>query len=121
MTSLTKTPYSRTLSHLKLTSSTRVIFQGFTGRVGTLNARESIAWGTNIVGGVKPGFTGTHLDLPVYPSVREAVKHLKPHATGIYVGAAGAADAVEQALEEEVPLVVAVAEGIPLHRMLRVC
>jgi succinyl-CoA synthetase alpha subunit len=113
--------YDRTLLNLKLTTSTRVIFQGFTGRQATTNATESIAWGTNLVGGVKPGFTGEHLDLPVYPSVRKAMEELKPDATGVYVASHQAAAAIEEAIEAEVPLVVAVAEHIPLHDILRVC
>lgn len=112
--------YATTLDNLLIGSHTRVIFQGFTGRQATSNARESIAWGTNIVGGVTPGREGTHLDLPVLPSVRKAVEELKPDATGIYVPASAAVAAIEEAIEAEVPLVVAVAEHIPLHDMLRI-
>jgi succinyl-CoA synthetase alpha subunit len=113
-------PYDRTLSNLLLRPSSRVIFQGFTGRQATINAKESIEWGTNIVGGVKPGFTGEHLGLPVYPTVKKAMDELKPDATGIYVAAEQAAAAIEEAIEAEVPLVVAVAEHIPVHEILRI-
>lgn len=72
------------------------------------------------MGGVKPGWTGEHLGLPVLPTVRKAMEVLKPDATGIYVAAHQAAGAIEEAIEAEVPLVVAVAEHIPLHDMLRI-
>ncbi|KAH7026350.1 succinyl-CoA synthetase-like protein [Microdochium trichocladiopsis] len=111
---------SGTLSNLTIGKHTRVIFQGFTGRQATANARESLAWGTNIVGGVKPGGGGEHLGLPVLPSVKKAVETLKPDATGIYVAAHQAAAAIEEAIDAEVPLIVAVAEHIPLHDILRI-
>jgi len=88
--------------------------------MASINAVESIAWGTNIVGGVKPNFEGEHLGLPVVSSLRKAMQTLKPHATGIYVAAHQAAGAIEEAIEAEVPLIVAVAEHIPLHDILRV-
>lgn len=109
-----------TLENLRIGSKTRVIFQGFTGRQATANAQESMAWGTNIVGGVRPGKEGEHLGLPVLPSVRRAMEELKPDATGIYVPASQATQAIEEAIEAEIPLVVAVAEHIPLHDMLRI-
>ena len=112
--------YAATLDKLRIGSKTRVIFQGFTGRQATANAHESIAWGTNIVGGVTPGKEGEHLGLPVLPSVRRAMEELKPDATGIYVPASKATQAIEEAIEAEVPLIVAVAEHIPLHDMLRI-
>ncbi|KAI0151950.1 succinyl-CoA synthetase-like protein [Hypoxylon sp. NC0597] len=112
--------YDSTLKNLKIGSHTRVIFQGFTGKQATANARESLEWGTKIVGGVRPGREGEHLGLPVLPSVREAMEVLKPDATGIYVAAHQAAGAIEEAIEAEVPLIVAVAEHIPLHDILRI-
>ncbi|KAI0391617.1 succinyl-CoA synthetase-like protein [Xylariaceae sp. FL0594] len=112
--------YDSTLKNLKIGRHTRVIFQGFTGRQATANATESIEWGTNIVGGVRPDYEGEHLGLPVLPTVRKAMEVLKPDATGIYVAAHQAAAAIEEAIEAEVPLIVAVAEHIPLHDMLRV-
>ncbi|KAL0259827.1 hypothetical protein SLS55_005567 [Diplodia seriata] len=112
--------YDDTIQNLKIGRHTRVIFQGFTGRQATANAKESLAWGTNIVGGVKPGSEGEHLGLPVLPSVRAAQEKLKPDATGIYVAAHQAAPAIEEAIEAEIPLIVAVAEHIPLHDILRI-
>lgn len=112
--------YDDTINNLKIGKDTKVIFQGFTGKQATANAQESIQWGTNIVGGVRPGKTGEHLGLPVLPTVRKAMEELKPDATGIYVAAHQAAGAIEEAIEAEVPLVVAVAEHIPLHDILRV-
>ncbi|KAF2645267.1 hypothetical protein P280DRAFT_531275 [Massarina eburnea CBS 473.64] len=112
--------YESTIQNLKIGSHTRVIFQGFTGKQATANAQESIAWGTNIVGGVKPNGSGEHLGLPVLPSVRKAMEELKPDATGIYVAAHQATAAIEEAIEAEVPLIVAVAEHIPLHDIMRI-
>ncbi|KAK8082905.1 hypothetical protein PG996_001686 [Apiospora saccharicola] len=109
--------YDATLKNLKIGKHTRVMFQGFTGKQATANAKESIAWGTNIVGGVKPGREGQHLGLPVLPS---AVDVLKPDATGIYVAAHQAPAAIWEAIEAEVPLIVVVAEHIPLHEILRI-
>lgn len=113
--------YDDTIQNLKIGSHTRVIFQGFTGRQATANAQESIAWGTNVVGGTNPKKDGqTHLGLPVVGSVRKAMERLKPDATGIYVAAPQAAAAIEEAIEAEVPLIVAVAEHIPIHDIMRV-
>ncbi|KAH7403572.1 succinyl-CoA synthetase-like protein [Cadophora sp. MPI-SDFR-AT-0126] len=112
--------YEDTISNLKIGEHTRVIFQGFTGKQATANAKESIAWGTNIVGGVTPNKNGEHLGLPVLPSVREAMEKLKPDATGIYVAAHQAPAAIEEAIEAEVPLIVAVAEHIPIHDIMRI-
>ncbi|KAH9218361.1 putative CoA-ligase [Leptodontidium sp. 2 PMI_412] len=112
--------YEDTISNLKIGEHTRVIFQGFTGKQATANAKESIAWGTNIVGGVTPKKNGEHLGLPVLPSVREAMEKLKPDATGIYVAAHQAPAAIEEAIEAEVPLIVAVAEHIPIHDIMRI-
>ncbi|KAF1989147.1 hypothetical protein K402DRAFT_391304 [Aulographum hederae CBS 113979] len=112
--------YASTIPNLKIGKDTRVIFQGFTGRQATSNAKQSIEWGTNIVGGVTPGKEGEHLGLPVLPSVRKAMEQLKPDATGIYVAAQYAASAIEEAIEAEVGLIVAVAEHIPLHDILRI-
>lgn len=112
--------YDQTLRSLKISSNTRVIFQGFTGRQATANARESLAWGTNIVGGVTPGREGEHLGLPVYGKVRDAIRDLRPDATAVYVGASDAVGAIEEAIEAQVPLIVAVAEHIPVHDMLRI-
>lgn len=118
--SVSRGSYDETITNLKIGKDTRVIFQGFTGKQATANAKESIEWGTNIVGGVRPGKTGEHLGLPVLPTVRKAMEELKPDATGIYVAAHQAPAAIEEAIEAEVPLIVAVAEHIPLHNIMRV-
>jgi succinyl-CoA synthetase alpha subunit len=73
-----------------------------------------------VVGGVKPNGSGEHLGKPVLPTVRAAMEQLKPDATGIYVAAHQATAAIEEAIEAEVPLIVAVAEHIPLHDIMRV-
>lgn len=112
--------YDDTIQNLKIGADTRVIFQGFTGKLATANAKESMDWGTNVVGGVKPNGSGEHLGKPVLSSVRAAMDQLKPDATGIYVAAHQAAAAIEEAIEAEVPLIVAVAEHIPLHDIMRV-
>lgn len=112
--------YDDTIQNLKIGAHTKVIFQGFTGKQATANAKESMDWGTNIVGGVKPNGSGEHLGKPVLPTVRAAMEQLKPDATGIYVAAHQAAAAIEEAIEAEVPLIVAVAEHIPVHDVMRV-
>ncbi|KAG9240481.1 succinyl-CoA synthetase-like protein [Calycina marina] len=119
-TSTRRNGYEDTIANLKIGSHTRVIFQGFTGKQATVNAKESIAWGTNIVGGVTPGKNGEHLGLPVLPNVREAMEQLKPDATGIYVAAHQAPGAIAEAIAAEIPLIVAVAEHIPIHDILRI-
>ncbi|CAG8958918.1 hypothetical protein HYFRA_00012915 [Hymenoscyphus fraxineus] len=110
--------YEDTVKNLRIGRETRVIFQGFTGKQATINVQESIQWGqTNIVGGVRPNITSLHLGLPVLPT---AMEELKPDATGIYVAAHQAPAAIEEAIEAQIPLIVAVAEHIPLHDMLRI-
>lgn len=117
--SSSESAYAATISNLRLTSSTRVIYQGFTGKVSTANAKESIAYGTNIVGGTTPGKSGEHLGLPLYPSLREAADKLKPDATAVFVGAQHAAKAIEDAIEAEIPLIVAIAEFLPRKYLKR--
>lgn len=112
--------YDDTISNLAIGPSTRVIYQGFSGKVATSNAVDSIKYGTNVVGGTTPGKRGQHLGLPLLPSVREAADQLKPDATAVFVAAHQAATAIEDAIAAEIPLVVAVAEFIPLHDILRV-
>ncbi|RMZ78706.1 hypothetical protein DV737_g3737, partial [Chaetothyriales sp. CBS 132003] len=112
--------YEDTINNIKIGKHTRVIYQGFTGRQATANAKESIEYGTNVVGGTKPGFEGEHLGLPVLPSVRAAVEQLKPDASAIYVPGNGTVAAMEEAIENEIPLIVAVAEHIPLHDIMRI-
>ena len=112
--------YEDTINNLKIGKHTRVLYQGFTGKLATANAKESIEYGTNVVGGTKPGVEGEHLGLPVLPSVRAAVEKLKPTASAIYVPGNGTVQAMEEAIENEIPLMVAVAEHIPLHDIMRI-
>ncbi|KAL2360700.1 hypothetical protein RJZ56_006427 [Blastomyces dermatitidis] len=119
-TSLRTGSYADTLPNLKIGAHTRVLFQGFTGRQATANVKESLTWGTKIVGGVKPGVEGEHLGLPIFPSVQVAQEKTKPDATAIYVPGPQTAQAIEEAVAAEIPLIVAVAEHVPVHDMLRV-
>ncbi|PYH44426.1 putative succinyl-CoA synthetase subunit alpha [Aspergillus saccharolyticus JOP 1030-1] len=109
-----------TLPNLRIGAHTQVLFQGFPGRQSTANVRESLAWGTKVVGGVKQNARGENLGLPVFRSVREAQQNVRVDASAVYVPGGSAAAAIEEAIEAEVPLVVAVAEHVPIHDMLRV-
>ena len=104
-----------------INKNTRVICQGFTGSHGTFHSKQAIAYGTNLLGGVTPKKGGQiHLGKPVFNTVNEAVEKTQANATMIYVPAKFAKSAIIEAIENEIPLIICITEGIPVLDMVEV-
>lgn len=104
-----------------INKNTKVICQGFTGKQGTLHSEQAIAYGTKMVGGVTPGKGGqSHLNLPVFNTVRDAVEETGANASVIYVPAPFCKDSIMEAVEAGIELVVCITEGVPVLDMLAI-
>ena len=101
--------------------NTKLICQGFTGSHGTFHSKQALDYGTNLVGGVTPKKGGqVHLERPIFNTVKEAVEKTQANATMIYVPAKFATSAIIEAIENDIPLIVCITEGIPVLDMVKV-